>query len=214
MKDKKKPQDTGQEESTAGMIQQIRAGTLDPGILDREQRQLCVEALHYECISPSNIAQFLKVSDRTVRRDLAEIRVKNALTPNPDLARQIIGEYMNAARFHISNIMKILRSSSDASLGEKAQAAYYAYNIQADMIVKLQSVGYLPKSADELIVRQKNEENELNENLNAICAELDEMALISGNPAQSKKLIDLKESITIKDEESKKEDDKNESVEQ
>lgn len=181
--------------STSDMIQRIKLGTLDARLLTKEQRQQCVEALHFESVSPSGIAQFLKVTDRTVRRDMEAIRVHNALTPSHDLARQIIGEFVLFARVHRGNLMKLARNAN-ASTSERTQAEYLAYMIQSDMVAKLQSLGYLPKSADALVVMNKSEERQSSDRLSAICAELDEMSRLTDTPEQAQKLVSLKADLT------------------
>ncbi len=193
MKTKKQPDK--KEKSIADLIHEIKTGTLDPGVLNKEQRQLCVEALHFDSVSPTAIAQFLKVADRTIRRDMADIRKRNALSPDLELAKQIIGEFLQASRIHRANLMKMARSA-DASVAERAQAEYYSYMVLADSMVKMQSVGYLPKSADSLIVTQKNEDDRPDEKLAVLSAELADMADLAATPEQASKLLEIKETVT------------------
>ncbi len=195
------PEETPQpkdDKSVSDLIQGIKMGTLDPGLLSKEQRQLCVEALYFEALSPTGIAQFLKVSDRTIRRDMEEIRAQNALTPNPDLARQIVGEFLLFAKVHRGNLMKLARNTA-ATTAERAQAEYYAHMIGTDMISKLQSLGYLPKSADALVVMQKKEEFEANEKLAAMVSDLDDMARLISSPEQAGKLLEIKDAVLKED---------------
>ena len=180
------------DKSTSDMVHRIKIGALDPRLLNKEQRQLCVEALYFDGISPTGIAQFLKVTDRTIRRDLAEIRTRNALTPDSDLARQIVGEFAHWVRTHRGNLMK-LAHNTEASTGERAQAEYYAYMIGSDMITKLQSLGYLPKSADALLVMQKKEESDSDDRVTIMCTELEDMSKLATSPEQANKCIEIKE---------------------
>jgi len=191
---KNKPSQNENDGSISDLIHRIKTGILDPGLLKKEQRQQCVESLYFESVSPSAIAQFLKVTDRTIRRDLADIRVKNALTPDPDLARQIVGEFMLFARIHRGNLMKLARRDA-ASVAERTQAEYYASMVGSDLIVKLQSLGYLPKSADALLVMQKQEENKSSEIIATLCGELDDMARVASDPGQTIKWLQIKEKI-------------------
>lgn len=181
--------------SASDLIQRIKLGTLDPGLLSKEQRQLCVEALFFESVSMSGIAQFLKVTDRTIRRDLTDIRQRNSLDPDPTLVREIVGEYVLFTRMHKGNLMKLARNSA-ASTGERTQAEYYAYLVGADMITKLQSLGYLPKSADALVVMQKKPEDETSGKLSELAAEIDAMTALADSPEQSEKLTQLKNALT------------------
>ena len=200
---KKKKLEVSADQSASNLIQQIKVGVLDPLLLDKDQRQMCVEALFSDSLSPAGIAQFLKVSDRTIRRDMEEIRVKNALTPDPDLAKGIIGEFLLFARIHRGNLMKLARDGG-ASVGERSQAEYYAYMVGADLIIKLQSLGYLPKSADALVVLQKTEENKTNERLVTLLGELRDMTTLESRPEQANKLIQLRENIIKENSNDKK----------
>lgn len=180
-------------EPILGLVQKIKAGELDAALLSKEQRQLCVEALYLESISPAGIAQFLKVTDRTIRRDLADIRTQHALSPDPELARQIIGEYVLFSRLHKANLMKLARNNA-ASTAERAQSEYYAHMVGSDMIAKLQSLGYLPKSADALVVLQKSAEHN-DEKLAEICAEISAMAKLADTPEAATKLLDIQQTL-------------------
>jgi hypothetical protein len=193
----KNSEDADNEKSTSDMIHEIKIGSLDPCLLDKLQRQLCVEALYFDAVSTSGIAQFLKVSDRTIRRDMEEIRARNSLTPSLDLSREIVGEFLLWSRAHRGNLMKLARNSS-ASTGERAQAEYYASMVGADMIVKLQSLGYLPKSADALVVTQQSEDSVSDERMSQLLGELDDMSDLSDSPEQADKLIELKKNIEEK----------------
>lgn len=196
---KKDKSENGKEESAADLIQRIKAGSLDPAILTKEQRQMCVEALYFDSVSPTGVAQFLKVSDRTIRRDLEEIRLRNALTPDPDLARSIVGEYVHWVRIHRGNLMKMARDAS-ASVSERAQAEYYASMINSDLITKLQSLGYLPKSADALLVMHKEEENQTNEKMSELLQDIEDMSRVAGDQKLKEKLIEMKETIIKENE--------------
>ena len=186
--------DASEDCSAAGLIHRIRIGTLDPKLLNKEDRQLCVEALLLESASPSWMAQFLKVTDRTIRRDMEEIRARNALSPDPALARQLIGEFVLFARIHRGNLMKLARNSS-ASVGERGQVEYYAYMILSDMVAKLQSLGYLPKSADALVVMERKENTEANQKVVELCAELDEVSKLVSE-AEAAKLLEMKDLLS------------------
>ncbi len=73
------------------MIQQIKDGQLDPKTLNKELRQQCVEILLGEAYSAPSIAQILKRSDKTIRRDIDEIRERNALEPDVNFLKRIAG---------------------------------------------------------------------------------------------------------------------------
>jgi len=131
------------------LIQKIKTGALKPENLSIEMRQQCVEVLYIEGWTINEIAQILCKCDRTIRRDLDEIREKRALTPGIDLAKQIIGEMVMKSRANQARLKKISREK--ASVSERAQAIYYAHRIEMDVVARLQTLGYLPLKPHEIV---------------------------------------------------------------
>ncbi len=181
-------------DSVGDLIQRIKLGSLDPTTLAKDQRQLCVEALYFESGSTSGIATFLKVADRTIRRDLEDIRSRNALDPDPELARKLIGDFVHGVAVHRANLMKLARNSS-ASIAERAQAEYYACLALIASVTKMQSLGYLPKSPDSLLLMQRRDEDQCDDRVAAALAELEAMAGLTGDPQKAERLLALKKSI-------------------
>jgi len=135
MKDEEKP--------ILSLLQNIQSGAVDPRDINKELRQQIVEVLLLEGTMVPQIAQILKVSDKTIRRDIADIKERNALTPSLELAKQTIGDMKMRAEAHRSHLMRLARTQ-DATVSEKSLAEYYAWKISKELVEKLQSVGYLP----------------------------------------------------------------------
>lgn len=131
------------------LIQKIKDESLDPKTLPKELRQQCVEVLWAEGYGESSMAQILKRSEKTIKRDLQEIREKNALSPDPELAKQLIGEMMLRARMHQGYLVRLARSK-EGTVSEKAQAEYLAWRVQKELVEKMQSLGYLPHQPQEI----------------------------------------------------------------
>jgi transposase len=131
------------------LIQKLKEGSLDPKTLPKELRQQCVEVLWAEGYSESQMAQILLRSEKTIRRDLEDIREKNALAPNQNLAKKIIGEMVHRARIHQSYLIRLARSK-EATVLEKAQSEYLAWKVEKELIEKMQSLGYLPATPQEI----------------------------------------------------------------
>jgi len=131
------------------LIQQLKDESLDPRTLPKELRQQCVEVLWAEGYSESPMAQILKRSEKTIKRDLQEIREKNALSPNLALARQIIGEMLSRARIHQGYLVRLVRSK-EGTVSEKAQSEFLAWKVQKELVEKMQSLGYLPSRPQEI----------------------------------------------------------------
>lgn len=139
-----------EEQPILTIIQRIKDNLLDPKLLSKEQRQQCVEVFSAEGLTEVTIAQILNVSTKTISRDLQAIRERNALTPNVDLAKQIIGEYAHKMRIHHAYQMRLARSK-EASVSEKIQSEYYASIILNQFIERLQSLGYLPLRPQHMV---------------------------------------------------------------
>lgn len=172
------------EESMLTLIQQIKDGQLDPKTLNKELRQQVVEVMLAEAYNIPGMAQILKVSDKTIRRDVEDIRTSNALSPDIDLAKKTIGEMVAYARVHRDHLMRLSRTNN-ASLSEKAQAEYYAAQIGFVLVTKLQSLGYLPLQPQGVVgsihhTFENADLNTLSADAQKQLVELD--SLIEGNP--------------------------------
>jgi len=131
------------------LIQRIKDNLFDPRLLTKDQRMQCVEILSGEALTEATVAQILKVSIKTIARDIQAVRERNALTPNINFAKQIAGELVHKARLHHGYLMRLARNK-DASTGEKTQAEFFAWRVLNEMIERLQSLGYLPQRPTEI----------------------------------------------------------------
>ena len=138
------------EQPVLTLIQQIKDGTVKPTALNKEQRQQCVEVLALEGYTTSHIAQILDRSEKTIRRDLADIRVRNALAPTPELAKQLIGNLLMKSEVHQAALMRLARAK-DGAVAERAQAEYLAWKIVKETTEALQSLGYLPLRPQQVV---------------------------------------------------------------
>lgn len=141
---------TEPEQSVLNIIQGIKEGRIDPSTINKELRLKCVEVLQFEAYKPSEMAQIFKCSDKTIKRDLAEIQEKNAVSPNIDLAKKLIGDFLIKSQNSHNYLSKLARTK-DYSVSEKVQAEYSAHLVASDTITKLQSLGYLPTIAQSIV---------------------------------------------------------------
>lgn len=130
-------------------IQAIKDGRLNPKSLSELERQECVEFLSGEGYTQQQIGEVLTISDRTVRRDLEAIEEHNALTPDLNLAKRIIGNMFRKAVGHHRYLVRLARTQG-ASVSEKTQAEYFAWRVLKEMVEKMQSLGYLPMRPQEI----------------------------------------------------------------
>ena len=138
------------EQPIFSFIQEIKDGTLAPEALTKDLRQRCVEVFLGEGYSVTSIAQILKRSEKTIKRDIEDIRERNAITPDINLAKKIIGELVMYARINRDYLMKLARTK-DASVAEKAQSEYCVFKVLVELMTKLQSLGYLPSKPQAIV---------------------------------------------------------------
>ncbi|MFA5411286.1 MAG: hypothetical protein WC321_05445 [Candidatus Omnitrophota bacterium] len=132
------------------LLQQIKDGTADASTFTKELRQGCVEVLLGEGSSVTLMAQVLKRSEKTIKRDIEDIRERNAIAPDINLAKKIVGELLMYARINRDHLMKLARSK-EVSVAEKAQSEYCAFKVFSELVTKLQSLGYLPLKPQAIV---------------------------------------------------------------
>ena len=125
------------------LIQKIKDGSVEPKLLSKEERRQCVEVLLGEGMNESAIAQVLKRSEKTVRRDLSEIRQCNGAVRHIELEKEITGELLVNTRIHHSFLMRVARNK-DSSASDKIQAELGAWHVLNEFVERMQSLGYMP----------------------------------------------------------------------
>lgn len=178
--------ETKNEQPILILIQKLKSGQILPELIDKEQRQLCIEVFIGEGYTISSIAQILNKCERTIRRDLEEIRERNALTPDIGLAKKIIGEMVTNGCIHRSHLMRLARTK-EASTTEKSQAEYYAHRVDMEIVDRLQTLGYLPLKPKTIVGdftynMQVNDEKSIDD-LKTQLVEIEKLALEQGGLA-------------------------------
>lgn len=107
------PVGVDQETAVADLVAGIESGQIDPCSLNMFGRQSCVEQLSMDGMTNGEIARFLKVSERTVKRDLAAVRREAALEPSWLLGDELIGEMQ---RLTLAAVRRLTRMSGEPSL--------------------------------------------------------------------------------------------------
>jgi hypothetical protein len=138
------------ERSALQILQEINSGLTDPKLLDKQCRQQCVELLIAEGYTYPQIGQVLKVSERTVIRDVRDIRARNEMVPNIEFAKQFVGEMFQKAMNHHGFLVRLARAKDTAS-AEKIQAEFAGWKILKELVEKLQTLGYLPSRPTEVV---------------------------------------------------------------
>jgi len=121
-------------------LKKIRGGFLDPKEISTSDRRVCVVYLRLEGCTQEEIAEIFKVHRQTIIRDERANRRETAKLMDEIDVKSVAGNLIAYAR-HL--IAKTLR--------EKKYGL--AWKIKIELISVLQSLGYLPRSAEQLRVQ-------------------------------------------------------------
>ncbi|MCI0350408.1 MAG: hypothetical protein L0Z53_13365 [Acidobacteriales bacterium] len=125
------------------IIRNIKNQSISAKNLLATDRQSCVEHLTGEGLSLVEIAEVLKMSERTVARDRKSIQEANALEQRPELVPQMVGRLVCEAELAITQIRRAARDKG-AQPAVRIDAQHRCYQITSDVIQRLQHLGYLP----------------------------------------------------------------------
>lgn len=148
-KNNKNPKESQNSRGVLEIIRAIKSGELAPNQLSTQDRQACVMHLGLEGLSVPEIAQVLKVSDRTIARDRKAIQEANALEHDPKLAGLFAGRLASEAESCINRIRRVTRDR-DTPPAVKVEGERLCYEIVDKLTQRLQSLGYLPTAAQQI----------------------------------------------------------------
>ncbi|MEE8154627.1 MAG: hypothetical protein V3T53_06660 [Phycisphaerales bacterium] len=140
---------TGNDRSVLSVIRDIQQGALAPRSLGVEDRRRCVEHLTGEGYSLAEIAEILKVTERTIARDRSAVRQSNAIERDEDITGEMVGQLVTQADTTINRIRRITRDS-DTPPAARIEGEKACWVIARDLVQKLQSLGYLPNAPQEI----------------------------------------------------------------
>jgi len=166
------------QERTLSLLQKIQAGTMDAKSIRPVERRMIVGYMMTDGYSTADIAQILKVSDRSIERDKKTIREENAIAPDPKFPGQMAGRLVFEAELSIQRIRKTTRDK-DATASAKIDAEHRCFQIINEMIASLQRLGYLPIATPRLQADITHSIGQVPE-LSQIELEFQRLKLISG----------------------------------
>ncbi len=140
---------TGNDRSVLSVIRDIQQGALDSRSLVLEDRRRCVEHLTGEGSSLAEIAEILKVTERTIARDRSAVRRSNAIERDEDITGEMVGQLVSQADTTINRIRRVTRDS-DTPPAARIEGEKACWVIARDLVQKLQSLGYLPNAPQEI----------------------------------------------------------------
>lgn len=143
------PTQSNDDRSVLSVIRDIQQGALAPRSLGLEDRRRCVEHLTGEGYSLAEIAEILKVTERTIARDRSAVRQSNAIERDDDITGEMVGQLVTQADTTINRIRRITRDS-DTPPAARIEGEKACWVIARDLVQKLQSLGYLPNAPQEI----------------------------------------------------------------
>lgn len=146
--------DEHEEESSEGpkalmLLQEIKAGHLDPKSIRPVDRGVLVSVLMAEGQSTAEMAHLLGVSDKTIERDKKAIREQNAIPKDPKFIEQMVGRLVSEAETCIQRIRKALRER-DATVADRVDGEHRCFQVLDTLAERLQRLGYLPTATQRL----------------------------------------------------------------
>lgn len=143
------PASTSGEGRTLSLLQKIRTGAVDAKCIRPAERHQLVAFLMADGCSAAEMAEILKVSDRTIERDKKAIREANAIARDPRLVEQMAGQLFSEAGLSVQQIRKAVRDKR-ISAAVKVDANQRCYQIVSDLVHRFQELGHLPTAARKL----------------------------------------------------------------
>jgi hypothetical protein len=131
------------------LIAQIKSGEISGRNLAPEVRRDCVEYLNAEGLSRPEIAKVLGRNERTIVRDLEQVRKANALTRDDALADRFAGQLVAEAANCVTRIRRVTREK-DAPHAVRVDGERAVFQITDSLVARLQSLGHLPSAAQRV----------------------------------------------------------------
>ncbi len=128
--------------SVLTLLQAIQSGQMTAETMTAEDRRSCVEQLTIDAYSVLEIAQLLKVSDRTVRRDREHIRRSHAVDQDPEFVGNMVGQLVQQAEQAIERLVRAGRRA--VQIHEKVNVEVACWRIRKELVESLQRLGHLP----------------------------------------------------------------------
>jgi hypothetical protein len=137
------------EERTFTLLEKIKKREIDPKSLSPEQRRNLVLILMDQGLSTAQIAQTLKVVDRTIERDKKAIFENNSLTHDPKLTEQMAGQLRHDTETTTQQIISVARLDETPAV-VKVDAYHRCFQIRCQLIDKLQSMGFISMASQKI----------------------------------------------------------------
>lgn len=141
--------DRDEQPTILSTIRQLQSRSIAGRNLAQADRRACVEHLTSEGFSVAEIAEILKVSERTIIRDRKAVQQAHALEPHPELVSQMMGRLVREAELAIQRIRRVTREKQ-VSPAVRVDAEHRCFQILSELVQRLQGVGYIPTATQRV----------------------------------------------------------------
>lgn len=178
------------------LLARLKSGEITGKCIHRTDRRRLVEYIKRENpLHQVEIAKLLQCNEKTISKDMAEIRKANALRADPEFADEIAGEILGLSRSGVEHADRIWRDKSTPP-AVRVKAKRSGMRMYLEGMKMLQSLGHLPSAA----LRIKMEPNNAPEkpaSLGDLVPELDRLAQIAAkeSPGSLPLLNSLREAV-------------------
>lgn len=94
------------------IIQKLHTGELGPNDLSIAQRLVCVEHLTEQAFTTHEVAELMRINERSVRRLRAAARADRRVSPDPLLGDDLLGEFERLTAASIARLTRLARDPS------------------------------------------------------------------------------------------------------
>jgi len=122
------------------LIRDLKAGKIVGKGVPPESRRECVQWLSLEGLSNAEIADLFQMCEKTIRRDIAELRRKNAIHPSQTHVAEMLGEFQLQVQTSVMRLRRVGRDSRTSPADQIAAERAIAESLN-NLIKRLHSVG-------------------------------------------------------------------------
>jgi DNA-binding transcriptional ArsR family regulator len=134
---------TGRYRSVLSLLQDLKQGAIGIDAITIEDRRSCVAHLVAQGMTAPEIAEILRMTERTVYRDLRALRDANALHPDPAFTRELAGWVYRRAEASSARLLRLSRDpKSPPNVQVDAEAK--SFEVVLGAAQTLQKLGVLP----------------------------------------------------------------------
>ncbi len=135
--------------SPSDLVDDIVAGLVHVKSLSKPNRAVYVEALSGEGYGPSEMAKLLRVTSKTIGRDICDLRAKHAVERSPKFVKETVGNLVRQADLTVRRLRRTVRRE-DTDPRDAIYAERECWQIWRELMEVLQKLGYLPTAALEV----------------------------------------------------------------